>query len=142
MEQLERAASVIVEHAEIVGIPWFFINVSLTRWDSRLLFSLISRSEELLRSSGCCGCAPTQPSGGITGAAQRAFMGRTKIWPWEDLIFCDNPFVFAVSATSDGVSARDGAAPGFDPTSSSATTTPCLDVASVPSDELALNVSS
>jgi hypothetical protein len=54
----------------------------------------------------------------------------------------DNRFVAAVSGTLNGTSTCDRFTPELDSASANATTTPCLDVASVPSGNLDLNVSS
>src|SRR5438445_2044618 len=55
---------------------------------------------------------------------------------------CTNRFATAVSRPLNAISARDWNAPGLDSSFANATTTPCLDVASLPLGNLALNVSS
>src|SRR6266700_6587993 len=73
------------------------------------------------------------PSGGVVALARGCCETATS---------CRNRFGTAVSGTLNGSSARAWSAPELDSTSSNATTTPCLDVASVPSGNLDLNVSS
>src|ERR1700733_9957117 len=55
---------------------------------------------------------------------------------------CRDRFVPVVPGTLNDTSARDWSPPELDVTSSTATATSCFDVASVPSGNLVLNVSS
>src|SRR6266481_2693668 len=60
----------------------------------------------------------------------------------ERATYCRNWFVPVASVTLNGTSACDWSAPELDFISSTATTTPCSDVANVPSGNLDLNVNS